>query len=124
MDRNELDPSVPSATEVKKIPLIIKVYAVLCILSGVGTLPSVGAFMWQVITALINGNAAAKLGDNTLVAVGLIVAGIMLSAASAAALLRESKRREREKEQKRRESREERDRRKVLALSDSVSRRM
>ena len=81
MDRNELDPSVPSATEVKKIPLIIKVYAVLCILSGVGTLPSVAVFMWQVITALINGNAAAKLGDNTLVAVGLIVAGIMLSAA-------------------------------------------
>ena len=87
MDRNELDPSVPSATEVKKIPLIIKVYAVLCILSGVGTLPSVGAFMWQVITALINGNAAAKLGNNTLVAVGLIVAGIMLSAASAVILI-------------------------------------
>lgn len=87
MDRNELDPSVPSATEVKKIPLIIKVYAVLCILSGVGTLPSVGAFMWQVITALINGNAAAKLGDNTLVAIGLIVAGIMLSAASAVILI-------------------------------------
>ena len=78
MDRNELDPSVPSATEVKKIPLIIKVYAVLCILSGVGTLPSVAAFMWQVITALVNGNATEKLGDNTLVAVGLIVAGIML----------------------------------------------
>ena len=87
MDRNELDPSVPSATEVKKIPLIIKVYAVLCILSGVGTLPSVAAFMWQVITALINGNAAAKLGDNTLVAVGLIVPGIMLSAASAVILI-------------------------------------
>ena len=82
MDRNQLDPSVPSTTEAKKIPLIIKVYAVLCILSGVGTLPSVAVFMWQVITALINGNAAAKLGDNTLVAVGLIVAGIMLSAAS------------------------------------------
>ncbi|MFR2031600.1 MAG: putative ABC transporter permease [Collinsella sp.] len=63
---NELDPSVPSVTEVKKIPLIIKVYAVRCILSGIGTLPSVGAFMWQVITALINGNAAANLGDNTL----------------------------------------------------------
>ena len=87
MDRNELDPSVPSATEVKKIPLIIKVYAVLCILSGVGTLPSVAVFMWQVITALINGNAAAKLGDNTLVAAGLIVAGIMLSAASAIILI-------------------------------------
>ena len=86
MDRNELDPSVPSATEVKKIPLIIKVYAVLCILSGVGTLPSVAAFMWQVITALINGNAAEKLGDNMLVSVGLIVAGIMLSAASAVIL--------------------------------------
>ena len=43
--------------------------------------------MWQVITALINGNAAAKLGDNTLVAVGLIVAGIMLSAASAVILI-------------------------------------
>lgn len=39
MDRNELDPSVPSVTEVKKIPLIIKVYAVLCILSGVGYAP-------------------------------------------------------------------------------------
>ena len=87
MDRNELDPSVPSATEVKKIPLIIKVYAALCILSGVGTLPSVAAFMWQVITALITGNTAAKLGDNTLVAVGLIVAGIMLSAASAVILI-------------------------------------
>lgn len=73
--------------EVKKIPLIIKVYAVLCILSGVGTLPSVAVFMWQVITALINGNVAAKLGDNTLVAVGLIVAGIMLSAASAIILI-------------------------------------
>lgn len=87
MDRNELDPSVPSATEAKEIPLIIKVYAVLCTLSGVGTLPSVAVFMWQVITALINGNVAAKLGDNTLVAVGLIVAGIMLSAASAIILI-------------------------------------
>ena len=87
MDRNQLDPSVPSTTEAKKIPLIIKVYAVLCTLSGVGTLPSVAVFMWQVITALINGNVAAKLGDNTLVAVGLIVAGIMLSAASAINLI-------------------------------------
>lgn len=87
MDRNQLDPSVPSTTEAKKIPLIIKVYAVLCTLSGVGTLPSVAVFMWQVITALINGNVAAKLGDNTLVAVGLIVAGIMLSAASAVILI-------------------------------------
>ena len=87
MDRNELDPSVPSTTEAKKIPLIIKVYAVLCTLSGVGTLPSVAVFMWQVITALITGNVAAKLGDNTLVAVGLIVAGIMLSAASAIILI-------------------------------------
>lgn len=87
MDRNQLDPSVPSTTEAKNIPLIIKVYAVLCTLSGVGTLPSVAVFMWQVITALINGNVAAKLGDNTLVAVGLIVAGIMLSAASAIILI-------------------------------------
>ena len=87
MDRNQLDPSVPSTTEAKKIPLIIKVYAVLCTLSGVGTLPSVAVFMWQDITALINGNVAAKLGDNTLVAVGLIVAGIMLSAASAIILI-------------------------------------
>lgn len=87
MDRNQLDPSVPSTTEAKKIPLIIKVYAVLCTLSGVATLPSVAVFMWQVITALINGNVAAKLGDNTLVAVGLIVAGIMLSAASAIILI-------------------------------------
>ena len=87
MDRNQLDPSVPSTTEAKKIPLIIKVYAVLCTLSGVGTLPSVAVFMWQVITALINGNVGAKLGDNTLVAVGLIVAGIMLSAASAIILI-------------------------------------
>lgn len=87
MDRNQLDPSVPSTTEAKKIPLIIKVYAVLCTLSGVGTLPSVAVFMWQVITALINGNVAAELGDNTLVAVGLIVAGIMLSAASAIILI-------------------------------------
>lgn len=87
MDRNQLDPSVPSTTEAKKIPLIIKVYAVLCTLSGVGTLPSVAVFMWQVITALINGNVAAKLGDNTPVAVGLIVAGIMLSAASAIILI-------------------------------------
>lgn len=87
MDRNQLDPSVPSTTEAKKVPLIIKVYAVLCTLSGVGTLPSVAVFMWQVITALINGNVAAKLGDNTLVAVGLIVAGIMLSATSAIILI-------------------------------------
>lgn len=87
MDRNQLDPSVPSTTEAKKIPLIIKVYAVLCTLSGVGTLPSVAVFMWQIITALINDNVAAKLGDNTLVAVGLIVAGIMLSAASAIILI-------------------------------------
>lgn len=87
MDRNQLDPSVPSTTEAKKIPLIIKVYAVLCTLSGVGTLPSVAVFMWQVITALVNGNATEKLGDNTLVAVGLIVAGIMLSAASAIILI-------------------------------------
>lgn len=87
MDRNQLDPSVPSTTEAKKIPLIIKVYAVLCTLSGVGTLPSVAVFMWQVITALINGNVAAKLSDNTLVAVGLIVAGIMLSAASTIILI-------------------------------------
>ena len=51
-------------------------------LSGVGAPVGRCSFMWRVITtALINGNAAANLGDNTLVAVGLIVAGIMLSAA-------------------------------------------
>ena len=59
MGTNELDPRRPSADEVKRIPLIIKIYAVLCILSGVATLPSIAAFMWQVITALISGKAAS-----------------------------------------------------------------
>ncbi|MFR7797664.1 MAG: hypothetical protein ACLU37_05735 [Collinsella sp.] len=59
MDRNELDPSVPSAMEVKKIPSSLR-----CTPSYASCpawhAPSVGAFMWQVITALINGNAAAN----------------------------------------------------------------
>ena len=87
MTTNQLDPSLPNEEEVKRIPLIIKVYAVLCVLSGVSTLPSIAVFMGNVIRALISGHASEQLGDNMLVAIALIVGGIMLSAASAIILI-------------------------------------
>lgn len=87
MDTNELDPKRPSAEEVKKIPVIIKVYAVLCILAGVATLPSIATFMWQVITALASGRAASMIESNFFLTVGLIIGGIMLSVVSAFALI-------------------------------------
>lgn len=87
MTTNELNPELPSTEESKRIPLIIKIYAVLCIISGVGTLPSVAAFMYQVISALISGQAAASIQNNFLLTVGLVIAGIMLSVASAVILI-------------------------------------
>lgn len=87
MSNNQLDPTRPSRDEIKKIPLIIKIYAVLCVLSGVATLPSIAVFMGNVIRALISGNANAQLGDNLILAIALIVGGIMLSAASAIILI-------------------------------------
>ena len=87
MGTNELDPKRPSADEAKRIPLIIKIYAALCILSGVATLPSIAAFMWQVITALISGKAASMVEGNLLLAIGLVIGGIMLSVVSAGALI-------------------------------------
>lgn len=84
---NLLDPEVPNAAESKSLPLLIKIYGVLCVADGVLTLPSVALFFGMTIIAIANRSLTVSVSDDITLSVGLAVAGIMFSVASSIALI-------------------------------------
>ena len=84
---NELDPALITADERRKIPLLIKIYGALCILSGVATLPSVAWFFGVCLHSLASRSGTVVVSDDLKLSVGLVILGVALSAVGAVVLI-------------------------------------
>ena len=84
---NELDARTLSQTEKAPVPLIVKVYGILCALSGFATLPSIFLFFSRIITAILHHSTTVAVGDDYTLSVSLVIVGIILSSISSAALI-------------------------------------
>ncbi len=85
--RNQLDPATPPAKAQPRVSLPLKIYAVLCILSGVTTLPSVAWFFGVSLHSLAMRSSTVTVGDDLVLSVGLVVLGVALSAVGTVALI-------------------------------------
>ncbi len=85
--RNELDPAVPPAGKQPRIGLLLKIYGVLCILSGIATLPSVAWFFGVCLHSLADRSGTVAVSDDLVLSVGLVILGVALSAVGAVALI-------------------------------------
>ncbi len=84
---NQLDPAIPPAKAQPRVSLPLKIYAVLCILSGVTTLPSVAWFFGVSLHSLAMRSSTVTVGDDLVLSVGLVVLGVALSAVGTVALI-------------------------------------
>ncbi len=85
--RNELDPANPNSEETRRVPLLLKIYGVLCVLSGIATLPSVAWFFGVCLHSLASRSGTITIGDDLVLSVGLVILGVALSAVGAVALI-------------------------------------
>ena len=85
--RNQLDPAVPPAGKQPHVGLLLKIYGVLCILSGIATLPSVAWFFGVCLHSLADRSGTVAVSDDLVLSVGLVILGVALSAVGAVALI-------------------------------------
>ena len=78
--QNMLDPNVTTEEDIREVPLIVKVYGILCVISGVATLPSIAAFFGSTLLSLVHGNATVHVTDDLWLSVWLVIVVIILSA--------------------------------------------
>ena len=84
---NLLDSNLPAEPEIKRIPLIIRVYGLLCLLYGLGSFVSIGLFFGFIGWVLVNDPAAISIGSNPSLALILVVIGAVLGFVSSGALV-------------------------------------
>ena len=90
MDRkpeNLLDPNLPAEPEVRRIPLIIRAYGLICLIDGLASFLSIGAFFGLIGWTLVNDPGAITIGSNPSLAMILVVIGAILGFASSGALV-------------------------------------
>ena len=85
--QNMLDPNVTTEEDIREVPLIVKVYGILCIISGVATLPSIAAFFGSTLLSLVHGNATVHVTGDLWLSVWLVIVGIILSAFTSIVLI-------------------------------------
>ena len=83
---NDLNPDIPTTNEKKKIPLLVKIYGVLCLLSGISTMAIGILFIAMVVWAVQNRPDLISLGDPTLT-VTLAVLSFIVAVVNAGALI-------------------------------------
>ena len=84
---NDLNPNTPTADEKKKIPLAIKVYGLLCLLSGIITAPVLALFMFIWGWALITDPADLSLNLDPSLTLIIFTIGLIIAVADAIALV-------------------------------------
>lgn len=85
--RNELDPATPPTGAQPRVGLPLKIYGVLCVLSGIATLPSVAWFFGVCLHSLASRSDTIAVSDDLVLSVGLVILGVALSAVGAVALI-------------------------------------
>ena len=90
MDRqpeNLLNPNLPAEPEIRRIPLIVCVYGLLCLLDGLASFVSIGAFFGLIGWTLAIDPGAISIGSNPSLAMILVVVGAVLGFVSSGALV-------------------------------------
>ena len=76
MARNMLDPKIVTESEIRELPLFIKIYGGLCIASGVISIPVYLMFFGYIAQQLIQNPDTVTIGANPLVALAIAIVGI------------------------------------------------
>ena len=76
MARNMLDPKIVTESEIRELPLFIKIYGGLCIASGVISIPVYLMFFGYIAQQLIQNPDTVTIGANPLVALVIAIVGI------------------------------------------------
>ena len=76
---NDLDPNVPTAQEQRKLPLIVKVYGLLCTLSGLITVGLTALLITLIALAIASGSSEVSVGsrDITLAVITMVLSGVV-----------------------------------------------
>ena len=84
---NDLDPQTPTPAQSKKLPLVVKVYGLLCLINGIVAAPVMAIFMVLWGWALITDPSNLSVNIDPTLTVIIFTIGIIISVADAIALV-------------------------------------
>ena len=84
---NLLDPNLPAEPELKRIPLIVRVYGFLCLADGLASIISLAAFFGIIGLQLFTDPGSISIASNPTLAIILVIAGAVLGVVSSGALV-------------------------------------
>ena len=84
---NDLDPQTPTPAQSKKLPLVVKVYGLLCLINGIVAAPVLAIFMVLWGWALITDPSNLSVNIDPTLTVTIFTIGIIISVADAIALV-------------------------------------
>lgn len=84
---NDLNPNTPTPNEQRKVPLVIKVYGLLCLLDGIITLPMVAVFLGMIAWALGAEPEAITIGTDPTLPVIIVALSILVTVVNAIGLI-------------------------------------
>ena len=85
--QNQLDPDIITPNERRRVPLIIKIYGVLCALSGLGSVPTVVWYFGVTLNGLVTRAGTVAVSDDLMLSTGLVFLGVALTAVRSLALI-------------------------------------
>ena len=84
---NLLDPQLPTEPETRRIPLIVRVYGLICLVDGLASFVSLALFFGLIGWTLLNDPSAISIGANPTLAVILVAIGAALGFISSGTLV-------------------------------------
>ena len=84
---NDLNPNTPTPDQQKKIPFIIKVYGLLCMIDGIVTLPVVAIFLGMIAWALGADPEAISIGTDPTLPVIIVALSIVVTVINSVGLI-------------------------------------
>lgn len=84
---NDLNPNTPTPDQQKKIPFVIKVYGLLCMIDGIVTLPVVAIFLGMIAWALGANPEAISIGTDPTLPVIIVALSIVVTVVNSVGLI-------------------------------------
>lgn len=84
---NDLNPNTPTPDQQKKVPFVIKVYGLLCMIDGIVTLPVVAIFLGMIAWALGADPEAISIGTDPTLPVIIVALSIVVTVINSVGLI-------------------------------------
>lgn len=84
---NDLNPNTPTPDQQKKVPFVIKVYGLLCMIDGIVTLPVVAIFLGMIAWALGANPEAISIGTDPTLPVIIVALSIVVTVVNSVGLI-------------------------------------